>query len=117
MNVVERMLDRLWNLIRRRPWLSLAALTAFQTACTLQSRALCFRPFGKGGRGVEDESERGESEPPPTNFVPFFFSFAPGTSFESARPTSLSLCTRSSHTARVSNPSAPLRTHPRPTAR
>jgi len=35
-------LDRLWDLIRRRPWLSLAVLTALQTAFTLQSRALWF---------------------------------------------------------------------------
>ncbi len=36
------MLDRLWDLIRRRPWLSLAMLTAMQTAFTLSSRALWF---------------------------------------------------------------------------
>ena len=36
------LLDRLWNLIRRRPWLSLAVLTALQTAFTLSSRALWF---------------------------------------------------------------------------
>ena len=35
-------LDRLWDLIRRRPWLALAVLTALQTAGTLSSRALWF---------------------------------------------------------------------------
>lgn len=39
---VEQLLDRLWDLIRRRPWLSLAVLTATQTAFTLSSRALWF---------------------------------------------------------------------------
>lgn len=42
MTVLERTLDRLWDLIRRRPWLSLAVLAAAQTAFTLQSRALWF---------------------------------------------------------------------------
>ena len=37
-----QMLDRLWELICRRPWLSLAVLTAMQTAFTLSSRALWF---------------------------------------------------------------------------
>ncbi|MBU1041575.1 MAG: glycosyltransferase family 39 protein, partial [Proteobacteria bacterium] len=37
-----QMLDRLWDLIRRRPWLSLAVLAALQTAFTLSSRALWF---------------------------------------------------------------------------
>ncbi|OIO04348.1 MAG: hypothetical protein AUJ49_03055 [Desulfovibrionaceae bacterium CG1_02_65_16] len=32
----------LWNLIRRSPWLALAALTALQTALTLNTRALWF---------------------------------------------------------------------------
>lgn len=35
-------LDRLWDLIRRHPWLSLALLVATQTAFALQSRALWF---------------------------------------------------------------------------
>jgi len=40
--MLDRQLDRLWDLIRRRPWLSLALLTAVQTAFTLSSRALWF---------------------------------------------------------------------------
>jgi 4-amino-4-deoxy-L-arabinose transferase-like glycosyltransferase len=36
------LVDRLWDLIRRRPWLSLAVLTAIQTVGTLSSRALWF---------------------------------------------------------------------------
>lgn len=36
------MQGRLWDLIRRRPWLSLAVLTAVQTVGTLSSRALWF---------------------------------------------------------------------------
>ncbi|MDQ7834642.1 MAG: glycosyltransferase family 39 protein [Humidesulfovibrio sp.] len=40
--LVEKCLDRLWDLIRRSPWLALAVLTAMQTAFTLQSRALWF---------------------------------------------------------------------------
>ncbi|OGR37467.1 MAG: hypothetical protein A2051_07410 [Desulfovibrionales bacterium GWA2_65_9] len=40
--MLDRQLDRLWDLIRRRPWLSLAVLTAMQMAFTLSSRALWF---------------------------------------------------------------------------
>ena len=36
------MLDRIWDLIRRHPWLSLAVLTAVQTIGALSSRAVWF---------------------------------------------------------------------------
>ncbi len=42
MTALNKLLDRLWDLIRSRPWLSLAVLTAMQTAFTLHSRALWF---------------------------------------------------------------------------